>query len=96
MATFARLSADHHTRESKPSYCSRDWGSNTEDHMELKVLTKRSNHSKADGQRGSPLLVCFQLGIRLYFLPSQDEDQWGGWGNRIKRGKWGGEYNQNI
>lgn len=43
MATFERLSADHHARESKPSYCSRDWGSSPEDHMELRVLTKRSS-----------------------------------------------------
>lgn len=43
MATFGRLSAGQHTRESKPSYYSEDWGSSTEDHMELKVLTKRSS-----------------------------------------------------
>lgn len=87
MATFGRLSAGHHTRESKPSYCSRDWGSSTEDHIELKVVTKRSNPQQGRWQRGSRLLVCFQRGIRLYFLSSREEDQWGGWGNRIKGGK---------
>lgn len=68
MATFGRLSASQHTRESTPSYCSRDWGSSTEDHMELKILDQKVQSIVKQMDSKAP--VCWFLSAWYHIILS--------------------------
>lgn len=89
MPTLGRLSAGHHPRESKPSYCSRDWGGSRGPHV---VWV----HSKADGQQCFRLSVRVQHDVRVYLPSSQEDDQWGDSGDGTKRDTWEGEHERST